>query len=86
MSSSYSSSVHDDGPVPAASTRAGRHPKATFDAMLRQRNRSEKSRWDDTSGSVHILAIDVSDTATPSLSANHSKLPLRREIPEHGSD
>ena len=27
MSSSYSSSVHDDGPVPAASTRAGRHPK-----------------------------------------------------------
>ena len=45
-----------------------------------------KEPLDDTSGSVHILAIDVSDTATPSLRADHSQLPLRREIPEHGSD
>jgi hypothetical protein len=59
--------------------------KATFDATLHTESQ-RKEPLDDTSGSVHILAIDVSDTATPSLSANHSQLPLRREIPEHGSD
>ena len=73
------------GPTPGVVIRR-RHTSSSRTTRCCDTELRRKEPLDDTSGSVRILAIDVSDTATPLLRADHSQLPLRREIPEHGSD